>query len=271
MKKFIHTFLAVSLLACAPVLAQSAKETVLHSEISSAKLSGWDVSVALMESENIGIIGGDTLNNFSQAEDKYYPAYVTVKNVGANTLKLRVRMDTTDKATAHKSQFCFGEACYGWQTLESDEESGGIITLAPGATDKTLKAEINPEGNNGKSTIHYTIFNHADPFDNVSISLVWNFGVTSVENEIISNTSLSQPAPNPASSHSRLAFTLPNQATSAFIVVNNSQGNEVHREELTAKEGTVQVNTSALSQGSYPYALYVNNVVVKRGVIVVVR
>lgn len=70
---------------------------------------------------------------------------------------------------------------------------------------------------------------------------------------------LQQNVPNPSVSNTSIGYTLPLNTRSAELVISDKQGRVVQRVSLADKnKGTVNINLSSLTAGTYQYALYVD-------------
>lgn len=73
----------------------------------------------------------------------------------------------------------------------------------------------------------------------------------------LSGASLGQSAPNPNSTNARISYRIPNNSSSAVLVINNDAGQKVKQMQLD-KSGLVNIDTSSLGNGTYFYTLLVN-------------
>ena len=76
----------------------------------------------------------------------------------------------------------------------------------------------------------------------------------------LSSASLEQNVPNPFSNVTTIGYNLPAQVSSAKIIVTDKTGKTIKEISLKGSgKGTIQLDASTLSGGTYQYALYVNN------------
>ncbi len=90
-------------------------------------------------------------------------------------------------------------------------------------------------------------------------------GQQSTVNSLLSSASLSQNSPNPFSNTTTINYSLPQQFSSAKIIVTDKMGNTLKqinlpagRQGLSGNKGSVNVDAATLSSGAYQYSLYVD-------------
>ena len=88
----------------------------------------------------------------------------------------------------------------------------------------------------------------------------------------LSNASIDQNIPNPLSNSTTIRYNIPANSTKAQLVVNDNSGNTVKQIQLANKgNGTVTLETSQLSSGTYSYTLFVDGKVIETRKMVIVR
>lgn len=70
--------------------------------------------------------------------------------------------------------------------------------------------------------------------------------------------SIKQNIPNPSLGKTTISYTLPANASTAEIVFTDNNGYSIKKVKVSGKTGSIDVNTSALSSGTYQYSLYIN-------------
>jgi hypothetical protein len=84
--------------------------------------------------------------------------------------------------------------------------------------------------------------------------------VNSQQSTVLSSVSLSQNIPNPFNHTTTINYTLPQQYSSAKIVVTDQTGKILKQVHLSAKgSGSVTLDASTLSSGAYQYSLYLDS------------
>lgn len=74
------------------------------------------------------------------------------------------------------------------------------------------------------------------------------------------NMALEQNTPNPFSSGTTIRYTLPQQYSSAKIVISDNSGKLFKAINLSGSgKGSVRLDASSLAGGTYRYSLYINN------------
>jgi hypothetical protein len=69
---------------------------------------------------------------------------------------------------------------------------------------------------------------------------------------------LSQNVPNPFSNSTTISYSIPQQFSSAKIIVTDKNGNALKQINLSNNKGNVTVDAATLSSGAYQYSLYVD-------------
>jgi hypothetical protein len=83
--------------------------------------------------------------------------------------------------------------------------------------------------------------------------------VNDQQSTAFSSVSLQQNIPNPFSGSTTINYTLPQQYSSAKIIITDKTGNTLKQINLSNKEkGSVLVDASTLSSGAYQYSLIID-------------
>ncbi|HEY1870630.1 MAG TPA: tail fiber domain-containing protein, partial [Chitinophagaceae bacterium] len=74
----------------------------------------------------------------------------------------------------------------------------------------------------------------------------------------IASASLLQNIPNPFSNTTTINYSIPQQFSSAKIIITDKNGNPLKQINLANNKGNVKIDAATLSSGTYQYALYVD-------------
>jgi len=85
----------------------------------------------------------------------------------------------------------------------------------------------------------------------------FNFSNGNANNKL-SNASLGQNIPNPFSNSTTINYTLPQQYSSAEIIVTDKNGNTLKQIILSDNKGSITVDASTLTSGAYQYSLIID-------------
>jgi flagellar hook assembly protein FlgD len=81
----------------------------------------------------------------------------------------------------------------------------------------------------------------------------------SSKNAMITDASLGQNAPNPFTRSTSINYTLPQKFSSAQIIIHDNNGRTIKQVNISAAgKGTINIDASMLSSGTYSYSLVVD-------------
>jgi len=95
-------------------------------------------------------------------------------------------------------------------------------------------------------------------------NIVANFGS-------LSTASLDQNIPNPANNRTSIHYTIPESSSKASLNITDNKGNPVKQIQLNKSNGVVNIETSALSAGTYSYSLIVDGKQIETKKMVIAR
>ncbi len=83
---------------------------------------------------------------------------------------------------------------------------------------------------------------------------------TGLQNVTVSSASLEQNTPNPLNNNTNIRYILPPKYFQASIVITDKAGKKIKEVNVSGSgRGSININTSALSTGTYQYSLFVNH------------
>jgi hypothetical protein len=92
---------------------------------------------------------------------------------------------------------------------------------------------------------------------NQSTLVPLNTGANNQQSAVISSASLEQNIPNPFNHTTTIGYSLPNQFSSAQIIITDKNGRQLKQINISrAGKGTITVDALTLASGAYNYALY---------------
>ena len=208
----------------------------------------------LLSAQSLEFVNINPGTSLSGTNNVVFAPYAQVKNNSTNTITVKVKRIINTLSTGHISNFCFAGYCY----VAATNVSAYSVDIAPGAVvdsvNVTLRADLNPIGNDGISDITYSAYDIFNESDSVCITFHYNAGPIGV-NELFANSKfLSNAYPNPANKSSFVSYNLPT-VINAQLIISNMLGSELKRFQLTEKTGSVELPVSTLHEGVYYYTL----------------
>jgi hypothetical protein len=172
-----------------------------------------------------------------------------IHNISSASLDILVYRTVVDTAPGHTTNFCWGISCYGDTTnLATDP-----VTIAPGDSNHSFHAYINPHGFFGLSHICYDFFDMNNPGDSVSVCFDYDISVGIQTHGVSVSSPLSQASPNPSYGITNINFMAADNKSR--IVIYNLLGVVVKEIALSSKQGALILSTSDLNKGVYYYSL----------------
>ncbi|HET6993115.1 MAG TPA: T9SS type A sorting domain-containing protein, partial [Bacteroidia bacterium] len=117
-----------------------------------------------------------------------------------------------------------------------------------------LTTDFNPNNVAGVTTVRYTVINQANMNDTAWFMITYNVSCSpaGIVSHINEKPSVSNPAPNPASSVFAINYKLGSaNPQGAKMVIYNMLGDRVMETSVEEIEGTVKMDISSLDQGVY--------------------
>lgn len=178
--------------------------------------------------------------------------YMLNTSAGSITVKVRRTIIQLNTPTAY-SYFCNCITCFSPATNLSP-----VFTISPG-TPCILTPDYFPDSTGGTGIVRYTILDQTTAADSVSFDIVYNPGPAGINSNALVKPSISNPAPNPASSFFNVNYKLGNaNVAGAKMIVYDLLGNRIMETAVEEMEGTVRMDVSTLEQGIYFCSLEAN-------------
>lgn len=206
-----------------------------------------------LSNEYGNLSAGDTIFVFP-ANNEATEVHVYVTNGGAIDIDVKVKKQNIELLPGAFSTYCWGQ-CFSPTVFESPYS----VTIGAGQTNSTsFYSDYNANGSDGITLVRYTFFDTLVPSDSVDVYIQFFSSPTSVGDNPILKTELSNPYPNPASSKCQFNYSIPYDIMDAKIVLMDLTGNIAQTVVLAPGEGKATMDVSALPSGIYFYSLWIN-------------
>lgn len=171
----------------------------------------------------------------------------TLTNTGSSTVTIKVKKTIVYLNDPGSTiYFCTGANCYSpTQNLSYN------VVLNPAGT-CALTCDHFPNNMTGASEVHYTVINQSDPNDTAIFTIDYNSVPTGIAAHNLVKSSMSNPAPNPASSLFSISYKMGSVVPqNAKMTIYNMLGDRVMETAVEESEGVIKMDVSALEQGVY--------------------
>lgn len=212
--------------------------------------------------QNLQIV--DAVSSVKGGPDSISYIKLHIKNNSSSSTEVFLRRKIQTLAAGQMSYFCFGITCYPPNVNVSPDN----ITLAPGATDESVKAYVDPRGSEGTSVINYCYFNVAKT-DSACLLLTYDISSTTgiVKN---SHQKFVKVFPNPAHENLNLVFNTEKKYSNTEIQILDLNGKVVLTEQINeTSEGLIKLNVNALPSGIYVCNLVADGITIARDKVVI--
>jgi len=127
--------------------------------------------------QSLQVVGGDT-TLFTQDLNPIQPpaTHIYVKNISGQFKTVKVVKELVSMSPGHQAYFCWGESCYGVNTIVSPD----IIPIDIDAIDSSFKGYVTPNGSAGVSKVRYCFQVDGNPADQACVVINYGYGVSSV-------------------------------------------------------------------------------------------
>lgn len=202
-------------------------------------------SFTITDVSSVNITG--TTQTFWIDQDILDARHYTMTNTSSISIDLKVRKTNVqlNTPTAY-STYCTCINCYPPATTMSV-----LFTLVPGES-CDLIADYFPDSTGGTGQVRYTILNQNNPADSATVDFIYNSTPTGINSNVFEKASVSNPAPNPASSVFVINYKLGSTTSvGAKMVVYNMLGDRVKEQSIEENDGTIRMDVSTFNQGIY--------------------
>lgn len=176
-----------------------------------------------------------------------------VKNISIGTVDVKAKKIENSMQPGSSNTFCFNGYCY----LSSVYVSPTAATIAAGAKDTTFSGDYRPKGNLGQSIIIYVFFRTDDINDSAFVIVLFNATPAGIDLYSSESFEISNPYPNPASSHTSFNYSFPENSSASFTL-SDITGNIIKEIPIYNTQGILEVSSSDISEGMYFYSFYLN-------------
>lgn len=132
-------------------------------------------------SASLQIVSSDNYINVSPNADEI-KAHCIFKNISDSTIQVKLIYEPISIASGQEIAFCWGPLCY--PPMNSHFEPKDAMQLAPGEISKENEFYLTfyPNGNEGTSTVDFTIYVVGNPDDSIHYTVTFDSKVSSVAN-----------------------------------------------------------------------------------------
>lgn len=230
------------------------KRIVLLFLLNLLMLAGFSQSLQLFYEENV-LEGGAEITLTAHA-DSGMASFVglDVLNTGSVPLNIKCAREVITEVPGTENSFCWG-LCYSATT----DTSTIALKIDAGESSSSFSGDYLPGGYTGTTTVKYIFYDLANPDDQVTFIL--NYKATT-ESEIADHNidmAFSPVYPNPANQLATIDYAANTAEDNVKFVLFDLFGSVVKEIEITEPSGSLNVNTSGLTEGIYFYSLLVNN------------
>lgn len=190
-----------------------------------------------------------------------------VKNLTSSPITIKVKKRLISNSGGDAITFCVGVNCYP----PSVTLSGAVSVPANSLLSSGFLTDFTATNTPNTASVVYTIFNTATPSDSISTTLNYNVSNTAGIKQISNNYSISNIAPNPASSVASVTYDLNNTGLSASIKIYNMLGTLVKTVPLETYTNNTKIDINALEEGIYIYSVVVGGKAIKTNRLIVAR
>jgi hypothetical protein len=206
---------------------------------------------------------GDTVVvNGTPDEELVFHGILTNNSLETDTVKIQRRFIYLMDSVSH--YFCWGQ-CY-MPIFDSIFRPNGFIELEPGQSSAELDfaghytpfTSYTPGGFIGTSIVEYTFYSKSNEDENLTIVAKFVTTPDAIDENILSNISVSNIYPNPAMNFVNMDYDLPAEVKTASVKIVNLLGSVMMEQQVDVDNSNMRMNISNLDGGIYFYSLLVN-------------
>lgn len=169
-------------------------------------------------------------------------------NTGAD-LNVKVTRQTVVMPAGYENAMCFSGFCF-----PSDKDTTTFEQLiSAGVMDSSFKVTIfNNQNTTGDFSVNYTIYDIANPANDVTVKIYYANGLTASVVENVSESASVSAYPNPASGSVVIKHTLLGEGQ---LLISDITGKTLKNIRLNSGPQSTQVDISDLKSGVYVYSI----------------
>ena len=189
-----------------------------------------------------------------------------IKNLTSSAITIKIKKRVISNSGIDAISFCVGTTCYTPLTTIS----GAVSIPANSLLGSGFLTDFTATNTPNTASVVYTIINTANT-DSVYAFINYNVSNTAGIKQIANNYSISNIAPNPASSDISLSYDLKNSTQSASIKIYNMLGALVKTVPLETYTNNTKIDINSLEEGIYIYSVVIGGKAIKTNRLVVSR
>ena len=193
-------------------------------------------------------------------------AQLYVVNDSNITTPLKVKKIENNVLPNTVNTFCFNGECYPPYVMVSST----TIMLQTGDTTAAADfyGDYTPDGALGSTVITYVAFNPNNINDSTYVIVTYEALPASINKPDFTRIDFSNPYPNPASSQTKINYTIPFTYEKATLILRNLIGTNVKEYVIDNPQGRIVLDLSDIKEGIYFYSLVIDgNVILTRKLI----
>ncbi len=209
-------------------------------------------SLSLKTSTGMKINNGDTITLTDTDADADFSINFWITNISSSTIEIKAKKTELGLVAGSDNYFCSWTSCY----LSSTYVTPDSLPLAAGVVNKAFIVDYGSNGNSGKSTVMYTIFDMSNTSDSIAVVVNYIAGFVGIESTT-DNVTISNAYPNPTKDRFFLDYNFAD-SRNAKVEIMNVVGNIVSEQYINPQSSHASINVENLSSGIYFYNVIVD-------------